>query len=168
MYELESQNKDVVFNNRDKAGRKHSVGHMAKRMFYPLRHLTSDAIAGQALGGIGGTLAGAGTGALLLGLSANILSRNRRFRAFSISLGAVLGASMGSTLGGVSGAATGLFFGLARLPFAILRSFRVDDPTTLITPIEKTVKGGWQLLNDPVAAKLMMKEKYATYLPYKT
>ena len=53
-----------------------SVGFTALRLSYPLRHLTSDAITGQALGGLGGTVAGAGTGAALMGLTSMLISRN--------------------------------------------------------------------------------------------
>ena len=150
MYELDTEDMDVVASQRRERG---LIVPVAQRLSYPLRRLTSDAITGQALGGLGGTLAGAGTGALLFGLSASIISRNRTFRTFSVSLGAVVGGSLGSTLGGVSGAATGLFFGLARLPFAIIRSIKTNDPGQLITPIERTVKGGWFILNNPDMAR---------------
>ena len=158
MVELDTRDMEVPYRRRQ------SAGHLARRISYPIRHLTSDAITGQALGGFGGTLAGAGTGALLLGLPAIIVTRNKRFRAVSISLGALIGGSVGSTLGGVSGAATGLFFGLARLPFAIIRSIKIDNPCRLVTPVERTVKGGWLILNNPAMAKQIAEKPVKKYL----
>ncbi|WP_281645305.1 hypothetical protein [Parendozoicomonas sp. Alg238-R29] len=144
---------------------KRPIRQLARRISYPLRRLTSDAIAGQALVGIGGTLAGAGTGALILGASVSMFTRNSKWRATSISIGAILGGTVGSTIGGVSGIATGLFIGMVRLPFAIVQSFKEPDPTLLVTPFERTVKGGWKFLNDPGKASLTLKETCSSLFP---
>ncbi|MCL6268460.1 hypothetical protein M3P05_00655 [Sansalvadorimonas sp. 2012CJ34-2] len=134
-----------------------SAAHTALRISYPLRRLTSDAIAGQALGGFGGTVAGAGAGAAIMGVTSMIISRNKKFRAASISLGALIGGTLGSSLGGVSGAVTGLFVGVARLPFAIMTSISAKEAGKLITPLEKTARVGWKVLNNPYAVRERIK-----------
>lgn len=144
-------------------GDEKSASHLARRLSYPLRRLTSDAIAAQAVVSFGGTLAGAGTGAMIFGASMSIFTKNRKWRAASISIGALVGGTVGSTLGGVSGVATGLFVGMVRLPFAIARSIKEPDPAQLITPLEKTVKGSWVLLNNPGKVKEILLVKYGTY-----
>ncbi|MTI14961.1 hypothetical protein [Sansalvadorimonas verongulae] len=148
--------------NTNKGGRR-PARRMARRVSYPLRLLTSDAITGQAIIGLGGTLVGAGTGAVILGSSVSLLTRNRTLRAASIFIGILFGGAVGSTLGGVSGVTTGLFVGMVGLPFAVVRSFREPDPARLVTPLEHTVKGGWVFLSNPERVKETLQVKYGTY-----